>query len=688
MSGRLQIIEYFDALINEIDLKAETLLIQIPKEYHEYIDDKRQSFIREVDQIKQFNLLNLNEVDELLNQQSLFKKYCFLLDMEKMTGHRFISYDKERYYEKRLKNLKLNHFFTEIIDKSFGVLIILLDGYLSDEKVSLFKELLHFHECYFQYEDDKRDDEFKQKANYFGISSKLKEQIKYFPFENDQNSRIFKSDFYQSSQLYWTIWLQYDVFKKPNDFMIKTDKHGLFKLNYLYFHDVTVDSISDAALELLGGDISLFVYMKLFDIHILNKFIKFLQTHVKIKKVHLSIDDNVDVEMSMFDEISNLHELIIKSKHGLIFLNSYDLLTENSVALSSSITSLKKLKIDSKNSYKNYHRDINGVLLRNLINLEQLSVSWYTIKNLKLDTFCGLANLRDLKLASNGIVSIESRTFSCLINLNLLDLSRNKIKNIQSDAFNALDNLKHLYLSSNELESTFFLSYLKNLTDLQLAVNQLTKLPANSFEGCPNLETLNLSDNFLVTIDEEAFNHLSQLKTLKLSGNQAISVSVHTFDKLVHLEQLVLSKCYCKNLKDLHLNGLIKLKTINLCHNRIDSLASDSFAGLLNLHSIDLSYNRIRHVDPQVFDQPLAKLQLIGNDIIDFEQGMFSNLTNLSELTLSCKNFDWFMLLENMKSLVDLNLSCSNIKHIRSEVNFQQLVNLKCLIMAKIKLKF
>ena len=88
MAERLQLIDYFDSLTNEVDLTAETLFPKIPEQYHEYINVKRQTFIDEIEQVKAYNLSNLS--DESDKPDFMFKKYCFFLNMEKLNGHRYL----------------------------------------------------------------------------------------------------------------------------------------------------------------------------------------------------------------------------------------------------------------------------------------------------------------------------------------------------------------------------------------------------------------------------------------------------------------------------------------------------------------------------------------------------------------------------------------------------------------------
>lgn len=217
MTHRLEIIEYFDSVVNEIDLKAEILLEKIPECYHELVNCKRQLFLDEIEQTKAYNLSHLNEDANIWNKESLFKKYCFLVDMDKLNGHRFASFDRELFYQTRQANIKAEQFFKEMIDKDFGILIV-VDGYLSDRKIFLFKDALRFQESYYPYEDDV-DYKVDLPLDCYHVNRKLsdpKERNRYYI----EKSNIFNSETYSDTQLYWATWLKFDIFNEVNSIFI------------------------------------------------------------------------------------------------------------------------------------------------------------------------------------------------------------------------------------------------------------------------------------------------------------------------------------------------------------------------------------------------------------------------------------------------------------------------------------
>ena len=124
---RLRIVDYFESLVNQIDLKAETLIIDLRYEKEEsLINEKRKQFIDEIKQIEDFNLRNLNNLNvenlSLLSEEEandkVFAKFCFIV------------------YKSCMEFSNLSQ-----IDSTLGFLI-LLEKYIRKDKLQRYKELL------------------------------------------------------------------------------------------------------------------------------------------------------------------------------------------------------------------------------------------------------------------------------------------------------------------------------------------------------------------------------------------------------------------------------------------------------------------------------------------------------------------------------------------------------------------
>lgn len=135
MAEQLLIIDYFDSLIDEVDFKTEKIITQFPH-CKEVINQKRQLLIDEIESIKTYNLNEAIKQGHVssLSKERLFKQFCFIVDR----------YDTDLRCYSSVECQQSAEYTETIIDESLGHLIVMQDGYLSERKLSLFKELL----CY------------------------------------------------------------------------------------------------------------------------------------------------------------------------------------------------------------------------------------------------------------------------------------------------------------------------------------------------------------------------------------------------------------------------------------------------------------------------------------------------------------------------------------------------------------
>jgi hypothetical protein len=123
---KLKLVDYSDLLIGDIDLIAETRLVNEDSKADQ-INEKRARLIHEIKEIEAFNLGNLsqNDVNELENEtddekinQVIFKRYCFLLPQQELVCPTLDS-----------------------VDAMFGLLVV-LDKYFTKKKQAFYKEFL------------------------------------------------------------------------------------------------------------------------------------------------------------------------------------------------------------------------------------------------------------------------------------------------------------------------------------------------------------------------------------------------------------------------------------------------------------------------------------------------------------------------------------------------------------------
>lgn len=677
MTKRLELIEYFDSLSNEIDLKAENLLAELSKsnitEYETLIDNRRQLFIDEIERVKNHNLNNWPSDDEAKSASHFFKLFCLLVDRNNANDEN----------DSTLKK----------INQTFGYLIV-LDGYLSPREVSFLKEMLYFR--HIDHEPDDLDD--NDNASVDDIQLDIQE------FEQSCNKKIkiFESD--QLLSIYNSISISLNAFHKQADFIVRTNKRKLFKVDHLDFSNVGVKSINQVALNMfftgnLSVNITRVIYLQQ-TCDLLVEFLHWLQKNLKIKSFSITIYDNINMDWSCFSHVQNLHQvnvfpvytdsyrvnnlpdltkLNVSSKRSSIKSKSMDQISfENLPSLTEfelSFTDIDLVDSDSLNRFEHLIRlkltnnkikstDVFG----HLVNLKHLDLSSNQIS--ELNTLATLTNLKELKLNQNQLEHIGEFAFQRLSQLELLDLSNNKIGRIESRAFYDLKNLITFNLDSNELDTLdngLFLT-LVSLKYLNLSGNRLTSISSpDVLEGLTNLQSLDLSSMKIMQITAYSFKHLVNLKILNLNSNQLDTLYDYTFIGLIYCQELSLFANRLANIMPKAFYGLYDLIQLNLRSNEIYYLGKKTFKSLKKLRDLNVSNNRLNSIEVNTFEnQPeLIRLDLNQNSINSLQANSFNGLTNLLELSLA--NNKLAQIKPNtFASLVNLQKLCLNFNELES----------------------
>jgi Leucine-rich repeat (LRR) protein len=166
--------------------------------------------------------------------------------------------------------------------------------------------------------------------------------------------------------------------------------------------------------------------------------------------------------------------------------------------------------------------------------------------------------------------------------------------------FSHLESLKVYNLEMLEVKKSNF-EGASNLMELDLGLNKLTKLEAETFVRAPRLQKVKLDQNRLKEIDEKAFQGLSNLKSLNLGTNNIKVIHKNTFKWNPNLEE------------------------IRLTNNAIETLPKELFFSNYNIKVIDFSQNKIRSMEaPHMFHQLnkltflyLANNLCVNNDFIE-----------------------------------------------------------------------
>lgn len=212
------------------------------------------------------------------------------------------------------------------------------------------------------------------------------------------------------------------------------------------------------------------------------------------------------IEMNAFAGLKNLISLNLGHNSQI---DLYD------AAQFNGLFSLKILNL----SDNDFQSDINQLeIFRNLTNLVQLDLALCTLGNRITETlFTGLDQLQNLDITHCLITSLEPQCFRHLKSLRVLDLQYNHITKINTDTFKALENLEKLNIkecSIVKIEDGSF-NQQNKLVELNLSGNDTELLNENSFNGLVSLRELSI--NYRLDIGVRSFSNLTSLKSLCLS---------------------------------------------------------------------------------------------------------------------------------------------------------------------------
>lgn len=278
--------------------------------------------------------------------------------------------------------------------------------------------------------------------------------------------------------------------------------------------------------------------------------------------------------------------------------------------------------------------------------LTELYLQNNSISVLPPGLFNNLGQLSILDLSHNEITShwINSATFGQLKQLVNLDLSFNKLTKLDASTFSSLTQLQILMLHHNELEilGEHVFSSLVNLQQLVLSYNRLHRVETNIFVGLVSLRSLSIDSNQLNFIHPLALRNISEVMELNCSSNKFESVP-HAINDLHQLRSLDLSFNRLKDIKNSSYQGNDQLYSLNLEGNQIGNLSKGVFVDLPGLRILNLAANRIASIEQGSFDDipDLHFLKLDGNQLTEIN-GLFSHLRDLLMLNISHNSIAWF----------------------------------------------
>ncbi|XP_038053256.1 uncharacterized protein LOC119725765 [Patiria miniata] len=340
---------------------------------------------------------------------------------------------------------------------------------------------------------------------------------------------------------------------------------------------------------------------------------------------------------------------------------------------------------------------LTSVSKRNLLPLASTPIQHLNLSNNQISytaprAFMQLQNLKILELHRNVLEDLPAQTMDRIPQLLHLDLSYNKLKTLKAKAVTDLPSLRtlilHNQLDTFELASIRYNSFLgigSNLTELYLSSNALPYFPhaVLSEETYDKLADLHMDNNVITNITEL---HVDQFSSALTLYNYRLTTH-EPFAKMPNLKKLFLQQNSILGINNQDLCKMSILQELNLNINQLkdDTLDENAFQCLTSLSNLNIGNNYFQYVPPAVQFQErvqnIRTLNLAGNDITFLLAGVFSNVTTLTDLTLTGNRI---ISVENDAFPVDIEIIrlSSNQLYFLHEDPFRNLSSLRWLLLS------
>jgi Leucine-rich repeat (LRR) protein len=170
--------------------------------------------------------------------------------------------------------------------------------------------------------------------------------------------------------------------------------------------------------------------------------------------------------------------------------------------------------------------------------------------------------------------------------------------------------------------------FASTITSVDLSFNAFATFPTLSF--IPNLTSLNMAGNSLVMVDNDDVGNLTRLQELNLTGNPIMRLCSSLF-KLTRLQKLLLSNAKLSSLDPL-IGNMVKLEDLHLMGNPLTELPA-TIGNLTTLEILELFGCGLTSIPPEICKMTrLMELNLGANKIrsLPVSIGTMTRLSNLN----------------------------------------------------------
>lgn len=340
----------------------------------------------------------------------------------------------------------------------------------------------------------------------------------------------------------------------------------------------------------------------------------------------------------------------VSGENGAVECNVRSLSSDRDIAGSMHSEGAERLAIRCNPSSDHLESTLRDHHFGRMQGLAEISINNCKLLRLPGNVFEGLRGLKTLKIRSmnsdwgnNKELELSLGAFNGLRELHTLDLAYNNIRKIPSDLFCALENIISLNLTRNKIKFVDELGFGhkcgSTLQTIDLSYNDIMSLPADSeILHLRRLTQLYLQNNKISDLPGEVFSDLLSLKLVNLSDNGITYLPEGLFHNTREIREIYIQNNELEMLPKRIFNRLEQLLVLDLSANKLKSehIEDETFGGLIRLIVLDLSHNAVTRINRNMFkDLFFLQILSLNNNTIGFiEDNAFSPLFNLHTLNL------------------------------------------------------
>ncbi|XP_061381210.1 chaoptin-like [Danaus plexippus] len=315
--------------------------------------------------------------------------------------------------------------------------------------------------------------------------------------------------------------------------------------------------------------------------------------------------------------------------------------------------------------------------------LEKLHLVNGLLNDIPVEAFQNLKKLKTLDLHGNKLVTLKRNQFKGLRDTEVLDLSYNNLTKLDGSHIGDLTKLGWCNASHNNLPDIPRGMFARNtvIKVVHLDNNKIKKLDVNSFRGMRFLRRLYLQDNQISDVGRGTFSSVTRIGTVDLARNLITKVDYQMFQSVKYAELINLSENRITSIDKQAFTDLY-LAVVNVSHNEISSIEPGAFENCNNMTLLDLSYNRLREINRNAFDENTYanELKVTYNEFTDLGQIPIHNMTGIRILNASHNLITTIpkMAFPKLYELHTVDISYNNLSDIFNSV-FQNLFSLRYL---------